>query len=144
MADKILIVDDEKQVRDLLSEFLTGEGYETIVAVNGEEAIDLAEGEDPQLVLLDLKMPGLDGLEVSKRLRAKTNTRFVPIIMITALKESKTEAIRAGVDDFVNKPFDLEELSVRIKSILRIRYLNNELERALAYIEELGEDLPKL
>ena len=144
MAAKILIVDDERQVRDLLSKFVTREGYEAIVAPNGEEAIALAEEKDPQLVLLDLKMPGIDGLEVSKRLRSKSKTRFIPIIMITALRDSKTEAITAGVDDFINKPFDLEELSVRMKSILRIRYLSNELERALAYIEELGEDLPKL
>ncbi len=143
MAEKVLVVDDERQIRDLLNEFLTGEGYEVLLASNGEEAIELAETEYPDVILLDVKMPGFDGIEVCKRLKAEPKTQFVPVIMITGYIDNKMVAIEAGVDDFVNKPIDLVELAVRVKSILRIRYLTDELERAVAYIEELGRSIPQ-
>jgi len=143
VAEKVLVVDDERQIRDLLNEFLTGEGYEVLLASNGEEAIELAETEYPDVILLDVKMPGFDGIEVCKRLKAESKTQFVPVIMITGYIDNKMVAIEAGVDDFVNKPIDLVELAVRVKSILRIRYLTDELERAVAYIEELGRSLPQ-
>ena len=143
MAEKVLVVDDERQIRDLLNEFLTGEGYEVLLASNGEEAIELAETEYPDVILLDVKMPGFDGIEVCKRLKAEPKTQFIPVIMITGYVDNKMVAIEAGADDFVNKPIDLVELAVRVKSILRIRYLTDELERAVAYIEELGRSLPQ-
>jgi DNA-binding response OmpR family regulator len=143
VAEKVLVVDDERQIRDLLNEFLTGEGYEVLLASNGEEAIELAETEYPDVILLDVKMPGFDGIEVCKRLKAEPKTQFVPVIMITGYIDNKMVAIEAGVDDFVNKPIDLVELAVRVKSILRIRYLTDELERAVAYIEELGRSIPQ-
>ena len=144
MEHKILVVDDELEIRNLLSQFLTEEGYEVILASNGEEAIELAERENPQVILLDILMPGIDGIETCKRLKAKEETRFIPVIMATALWDTYTEAIDAGAEDFVTKPFNLAELSHRVKSILRVRYLTNELERTVAYIRELGEDFPKL
>jgi len=143
MADKILVVDDEWEIRDLLSQFLTEEGYEVILASNGEEAIELAERENPQVILLDIMMPDIDGIETCKRLKAEEKTRFIPVIMATALWDRYMEAIEAGAEDFVTKPFTLTELSHRVKSILRVRYLTNELERAVAYIQQLGENLPK-
>ena len=143
MGEKVLVVDDEFEIRDLLSRFLTEEGYEVIVASNGEEALELAETENPEVILLDIKMPGIDGIEICKRLKAKEKTRFIPVIMATALWDTYSEAIESGAEDFVTKPFNLTELSHRVKSILRVRYLTNELERAVAYIQELGENLPK-
>ena len=143
MADKVLVVDDEWEIRDMLSRFLTEEGYEVILAANGEEAIKLAERENPQVILLDIMMPGIDGIETCKRLKAEEKTRFIPIIMATALWDTYAEAIDAGAEDFVAKPFHLAELSFRVKSIRRLRYLTNELERAVAYIQELGRNLPK-
>jgi len=114
-----------------------------MVASNGEEALELAEKENPKAILLDIKMPGIDGIETCKRLKAREKTRFIPVIMATALWDTYLDAIEAGAEDFVTKPFNLTELSHRVKSILRVRYLTNELERAVAYIRELGERLPK-
>ena len=143
MAEKVLVVDDERQIRDLLGEFLEREGYEVLLSSAGEEAIELAERKIPHAILLDVKMPGIDGIEVCKRLKAEPRTRFIPVIMITGYVDNKMVAIESGADDFVNKPIDLVELAVRVKSILRIRYLTDELERAVTYIEELGKSLPQ-
>ena len=144
MGDKVLVVDDELEIRDLLSRFLTEEGYEVILASNGKEAIELAERENPQVILLDIMMPGIDGIETCKRLKAEEKTRFIPVIMATAFWDTYAEAIEAGAEDFVTKPFNLAEISFRVQSIRRVRYLTNELERAVAYIGELGKNLPKL
>ena len=143
MGDKVLVVDDEWEIRHLLSQFLTEEGYEVILASNGETAIELAERENPQVILLDILMPGIDGIETCKRLKAGEKTRFIPIIMATALWDRYMEAIEAGAEDVVTKPFNLTELSHRVKSILRVMYLTDELERAVAYIQQLGKNLPK-
>jgi DNA-binding response OmpR family regulator len=143
MGDKVLVVDDERQIRDLLGEFLEREGYEVFLASAGEEAIELAERKIPHAILLDVKMPGIDGIEVCKRLKAEPKTQFIPVIMITGYVDNKMVAIESGADDFVNKPIDLVELAVSVKSILRIRYLTDELERAVTYIEELGRSLPQ-
>ncbi len=143
MGDKVRVVDDELGIRDSLSEFLTEEGYQVILASNGEEALELAEKENPQVILLDIKMPGIDGIETCKRLKAEEKTRFIPVIMATALWDTYAEAIEAGAEDFVTKPFNLAEISFRVQSIRRVRYLTNELERAVAYIGELGKNLPK-
>ena len=141
MAAKILVVDDELHVRGVLSEFLTQEGYEVIVATNGEEAIELAETESPQVILLDIKMPGIDGIEVCNRLKAHEKTRSIPIIIVTSYADRDFEAYLEGADDFVTKPFHPTEVSLRVKAALRIRHLTNELERAVTYIQELGKNL---
>ncbi len=144
MAEKILVVDDEWELRNLLTEFLTGEGYDVIPASNGEEALELAEKEEPQVILLDVKMPGIDGIEVCRRLKEEDKTRFIPIIMVTALEDRDVDAFVEGADDFVTKPFSLVELSFRVKSMLRIKYLTDDLQRSLAYIEELEKNPPNL
>jgi len=144
MAEKILVVDDEWELRNLLTEFLTGDGYDVIQASNGEEALELAEKEEPQVILLDVKMPGIDGIEVCRRLKEEDKTRFIPIIMVTALEDRDVDAFVEGADDFVTKPFSLVELSFRVKSMLRIKYLTDDLQRSLAYIEELEKNPPNL
>ena len=144
MAEKILVVDDEWELRNLLTEFLTGDGYDVIQASNGEEALELAEKEEPQVILLDVKMPGIDGIEVCRRLKEEDKTRFIPIIMVTALEDRDVDAFVEGADDFVTKPFSLVELSFRVKSMLRIKYLTDDLQRSLAYIEKLKKNLPDL
>ena len=138
MGDKVLAVDDELQMRDLLNLFLTRDGYEVILASNGEDALKLAQKENPQIILLDIKMPGIDGIEVCRRLKANRKTQSIPIIVITALGDHKMEAIEAGADDFISKPLDMLELSTRVKSIIRISYLSNELKRVRAYISGTG------
>ena len=137
MADKVLVVDDELRMRDLLSDFLPREGYNVLLASDGDEAIELAKKVDPQVILLDISMPKINGLEVCKRLKTEEKTRFIPIIMMTGFAYEKMEAVEAGADDFLSKPFDLIDLSFWLKSVLRIRYLTHEIERLAAYIEEL-------
>jgi DNA-binding response OmpR family regulator len=137
MRDKILVVDDELDMRALLKEVLGREGFEVILASNGEEGMALAASENPQVILLDVAMPGMDGVESCRKLKANGGTKSIPVIMVTAFWDRKTEAIEAGADDFIYKPFDPDELTFRIQSILRVRYLNNELDRLTAYIEQL-------
>jgi len=143
LANKVLVVDDESEIRDLLRTSLSAEGYEVVVASNGEEAIGLAKRENPQVILLGIEMPGIDGIETCKRLKAEEKTRLIPIIMMTTLGDRDIEAYLDGAADVVNKPFDIAELTFRVKSLLRVQHLTNEMEKALAYIEELGKDLPK-
>jgi len=143
MADKILVVDDEREIRDLLQTSLSSDGYEVIVGSNGEEAIELTKRENPQLILLDIEMPGVDGIETCKRLKAEEKTRLIPVIMVTALGDRDIEAYLEGAADVVNKPFDIAELASRVKSMLRVQHLTNEIERGLAYIEELGKNILK-
>ena len=143
MGEKVLVVDDEEQVRDLLNTFLKREGYEVVVASNGEEAIKLAEAENPQLILLDVVMPGLDGIETCRRLKSQETTKLIPVIISTAFRDTLGEALEAGADDFLTKPFHLLEVAIRVKSILRVRHLSDELDRAVAYTIELQKNLPK-
>ena len=144
VSEKVLVVDDEEQIRELLREFLIGLGYEVLVAANGEEAIEVAQRERPHLILLDIRMPELDGVETCVRLKTHEKTRSIPVIIATAFGDTLAEALDAGADDFVSKPFQLEEIGLRIRSLLRVRHLTNELERAAAYIGELHKQRPRL
>ncbi|MDV7718483.1 response regulator [Pediococcus ethanolidurans] len=115
---KILIVDDEKPISDIVKFNLTKEGYEVITAYDGEEALEKVEDEQPDLILLDLMLPKIDGLEVARRVRAKHS---IPIIMVTA-KDSeldKVVGLELGADDYVTKPFSNRELVARVKANLR-------------------------
>ena len=132
MAAKVLVADDEDHIRELLASFLAGEGYKVILASNGKEAIDLAKREDPQVILLDLTMPGTDGIEACKRLKANNKTGLIPLIMMTGLSDRKAEAFEARADDFINKSFDLTDIKVRVKSILRVGHLTDPAERLTA------------
>jgi len=143
MAEKVLVVDDERQIRDLLGEFLEREGYEVLLSSAGEEAIELAERKIPHAILLDVKMPGIDGVETCRRLRADKQTRFIPVIMVTAFGTTKNECIEMGSDDLVNKPIDLTELIIRIKSVLRIGHITDPVERMLTYMDELEKNQQK-
>ena len=118
MAKKILVVDDEKPISDIIKFNLEKEGYEVVVAFDGEEALEKVEGEKPDLIILDLMLPKIDGLEVAKRVRAKHTT---PIIMVTA-KDSELDKVlglELGADDYVTKPFNPLEVMARVKSLLR-------------------------
>ncbi|HVO85400.1 MAG TPA: response regulator [Syntrophobacteria bacterium] len=143
MADTVLVVDDEEYVRELLKTFLTEMGYQVIVASHGEEALDLAKKESLQVIILDVKMPGIDGIETCRRLKSDGGTCVIPVIVATALRETLPAVLDAGANDFVTKPFHLTELLTRIRSILRVKHLTDELERACAYIKELEKELPR-
>lgn len=129
----VLIVDDEPGVRQGLQALLEPEGYRLAFATNGHEALARAEAEPPDLILLDLMMPGMNGYEVCQRLRSNPPLAEVPIIMITALddRDVRIAGIEAGVDEFVSKPFDRQELRARVRTITRLnRYRRLMTERA--------------
>ena len=115
---KILIVDDDQNICELLRLYLAKEGYETLIAHDGEKALELFEQNKPNMVLLDVMMPRMDGWEVCRRIRAQANT---PIIMLTAKGETfdKVLGLELGADDYVVKPFDSKEVVARIKAVLR-------------------------
>lgn len=123
MAKKILVVDDEKPISDIIKFNMEKEGYEVVVAYDGEEALEKVESESPDLIILDLMLPKIDGLEVAKRVREKHHT---PIIMVTA-KDSELDKVlglELGADDYVTKPFSNRELVARVKANLRRQSVN--------------------
>lgn len=121
MALKVLVVDDEKPIAEILKFNLENEGYEVVCAYDGNEAVELAESEDPDLILLDLMLPEKDGNEVCREIR---KTKNMPIIMLTA-KDSEIDKVlglELGADDYVTKPFSTRELIARVKANLRRHY----------------------
>lgn len=126
---RVLVVDDDRRNVKLMEGHLLPQGYEVLKAYSGEEALTLLGRNEIDLMLLDIMMPGLDGYEVCKRVKAGKTTRFVPVILITALddRQSKVKGIEAGADDFISKPANREELLARICSLVRIRELNRNL-----------------
>lgn len=142
----ILIVDDDTKNVRLLEAILKMLRYRTIGAYNGEEAIESMREQRPDLVLLDIMMPGIDGYETCRRIRADEDLRATPVVMVTALSEPEDHlnAIEAGADDFIRKPIDQHELTLRIRSLLRIKSFQDELiekNAALGALEERKADL---
>jgi len=143
---KILVVDDIPVNVELQKAYLTSAGYEVVVALDGEEALEKVLSERPDLILLDVMMPKLNGFEVCRILKNHRETQFIPIIMVTALKEveDKVRGIEAGADDFISKPFNKMELMARVKSLLRIKFLHDELQKRMAELEEARDQLRQL
>lgn len=121
MADAVLIVDDDADIRRFLGLTLRHDGFEVHEAVDAEDALDRARSIDPDVILLDVMMPGVDGYEVCRRLRADPRTQETPVILLTAKgrAEDKIRGLDVGADDYVVKPFDPEELVARVNSVLR-------------------------
>lgn len=115
---KILIADDNEDITDILSNYIEREGYEPIVAVDGEQALEMFETEDPVLVLLDIMMPKIDGYEVCRSIRKKSN---VPIILVTARGEDfeRVMGLDIGADDYIVKPFSPNEVMARVRAVIR-------------------------
>jgi phosphate regulon transcriptional regulator PhoB len=118
---KILVVDDEKDIVDLIAYNLTNEDYTIVKAYNGDQALKLIQAEKPDLILLDLMLPGLQGLEICKRVRTNPETASVPIIMLTAKTEEidKILGLEMGADDYITKPFSVRELIARVRAVMR-------------------------
>jgi DNA-binding response OmpR family regulator len=140
---RILIADDNPSNADLLDAHLDGEGFETKLVHNGEDALAAARAWAPDLILLDVMMPKLSGFEVCRRLRADPVTRGVSVLMVTALDQSTDveTAVDAGTDDFITKPINKSELMLRVKAMLSSRNEPTEVERALAYIGRVQQGL---
>jgi len=139
---RILVVEDEPDLLDAVFFALKKEGMRPIRATNGEEALRLAKEERPDLVLLDLMLPGVDGLEVCRRLRSQEATAKVPVIMVTAKAEESDAVIGLGhgADDYLKKPFGLKELVARIRAVLRRSTEPPDPQPKLVRIEELEVD----
>jgi two-component system phosphate regulon response regulator PhoB len=121
IKDKILAIDDEEDILELLRFNLTREGYQVFCASTGEEALSLARTERPDLILLDLMLPGIDGLEVARRLKADPLTRSMPIVMLTAKGEESdiVTGLELGAEDYITKPFSRKVLVARLRAVLR-------------------------
>jgi adenylate cyclase len=127
---RILIADDDWLNRDLLRTYLASSGCEVTIAPDGQTALDLALANPPDLALLDVQMPVLDGIKLCQTLKSTPNTRFIPVIIVTAFDtdEEKIKAIDAGADDFISKPYNSIILLTRVRSLLRIKKLNDDIE----------------
>jgi two-component system alkaline phosphatase synthesis response regulator PhoP len=120
MAQRILVVDDEPEIVGILKFRLKSWGFEALSAASGREALKLAEEEKPNLILLDVMMPGMSGFDVLKELKAKEATKGIPVIMITvaAAKHEIDEGIKLGAAYYLSKPYDAQELITRIKEVI--------------------------
>ncbi|MBN1873050.1 MAG: response regulator [Anaerolineae bacterium] len=136
---RILVVDDKIHNVKLLNSILSSKGYDVLTADNGKLALEIAYDVLPDLVILDVLMPGMDGFQVAEALRANPDTRPIPILMLTALRElgDKVRGLEAGADDFLSKPFNTVELLARVRSLLRIKTLHDELEMKNALLERV-------
>ena len=117
---KILLVEDNEMNRDMLSRRLQKKGYEVFIAVDGEEGVKKAQSERPDLILMDMSLPGLDGWEASRQLKGMADTQAIGIIALTAhaMAQDKEKALAAGCDDFDTKPIDLARLTQKIEALL--------------------------
>jgi putative two-component system response regulator len=125
----ILIVDDEEKNIKLIKGMLLSQNFQLVEALSGEEAFKFVRHHRPDIILLDVMMPGVSGFEVCRQLKQNEETKTIPIVMVTALreKEHRVKAMDAGADDFISKPVDQTELLIRVKSLLRIKSYHDEL-----------------
>ncbi|HXZ69268.1 MAG TPA: response regulator [Streptosporangiaceae bacterium] len=138
----VLVVDDLAPNVRLLGAVLSPRGFRVATASSGAEALDVLGKEHPDLVLLDILMPGMDGYEVCRRIREDPGTAFLPVIMITASgEEEKIRAIESGADDFVNKPFDQAELLARVRSLVRVKRYHDTIENQAAELTRWNHEL---
>jgi class 3 adenylate cyclase len=135
---RILVVDDTVQNVKLLHDLLSARGYEVFTAASGAEALAQIERHGPDLVLLDVVMPGMSGYEVCRRIRESPKTAVLPVVMVTALDpgEERVKGIEAGADDFLTKPINQPELLARVKSLLRIKTLHDQIEESNRTLEQ--------
>jgi len=143
---RILVVDDHEDNIELLRARLEARGYEVFGASDGQAALDQVESVSPDLILLDVMMPKMDGMEVVRRLKANKNLPFIPVIMQTALDstENKVEGLDAGADDYITKPINFAELEARVNSLLRIKKLETELTDRKNELSELNDKLRRI
>src|SRR5664279_5848499 len=140
----VLVVDDLPQNVRLLDAVLSPRGYRILGAASGQQALNMLAVERPDLVLLDILMPGMDGYEVCRSIRQNPATAFLPVEMITASGgQEKRRAIEAGADDFVTKPFDQGELLARVSSLIRIKRYHDTIERQAAELAEWNRELER-
>ena len=139
---RILLVDDEPRNVRLLAAVLEADGFTVTSASSGPEMLERVRADSPDLVLLDVHMRGMNGYEVCRRLREDPATAFLPVVMITASgSEARVDAIEAGADDLVTKPFDQQELLLRVRSLVRLKRYHDTIERQAAELGDLNRTL---
>ncbi len=136
---KVLIVDDEAANLELAEALIAEEGYEPILASDGEIALQKVQEFRPDIVMMDIVMPKVNGIEACRKIKTNPLTYAIPVIIVTALNstDDKIKAIKAGADDFISKPFDRLELSARLKSLLRLKAIHDRLEVSLASLKDM-------
>jgi len=129
---RILIIDDSPENREILEGYLASDDYTIEMACDGEEGLDSVKQNPPDLILLDILMPKIDGFRVCTILKEDKNTRLIPVVMVTALHEKKDriKGIEVGADDFISIPFDKTELLARVKSLLKMKHFSDQLDGA--------------
>jgi putative two-component system response regulator len=139
-SGRILVVDDLEANLNLLTRMLARDGHVVYTAMSGEEALQLVAREQPDLVLLDVMMPGLNGFDICRGLKQTASTRLIPVVLITALQDlgAKIRGIEAGADDFLTKPVNPLELQARVRSLLRIKRYTDDLDSAESVIVSLA------
>src|SRR5678815_5177085 len=140
---KVLVVDDTPHNVKLLADLLGVKGYSVTTAVNGEEALAKVAADPPDIVLLDVMMPGLSGYDVCRRLRADPATALLPVVLVTSLdpQAERVKGMEAGADDFLPKPINQAELFARVRSLLRIKSLQDEVKKQAAALAEWNQKL---
>ncbi len=139
----ILVVDDESSIRSVMARILRAEGYDVVTEVDGVGALDSVRLLRPDVVLLDLMMPGMDGFEVCRRLRADPETRLTPVLLLTGLSavHDRVRGLDAGADDFLSKPPETPELLARVRSLVRLRRHTDQLVRAESVVLSLARSI---
>lgn len=141
--DKVLIVDDEQAIVELMGLYLKS-NYEVIPAYSGQEALDKVKSEKPDIILLDVMMPDMNGYEVCRVLKTSVETQFLPVVMVTALsgKDDRIKGIEVGADEFLGKPVNRLELVTRVRSLLRMKHLQDKIlaerNEAMNYLDVVG------
>jgi DNA-binding response OmpR family regulator len=142
---RVLIVDDNENNRAILAARLGAQGYSTEEACDGAEALEVARSDAPDLILLDVTMPRMDGLEACRRLRSDPSVGFVPIILVTARADSKdvVAGLEAGADEYLTKPVDQQALVARVRSMLRVKELHDRTKQQAAELAAWNESLER-
>jgi len=135
--EKILYADDDTEIREIIKDILVKEGYDVLIAKDGNEALNLTKQSLPDLIILDYFMPGLTGEQVCMALKKDSQTQHIPVIIVTGYPNEKEKSLSAGAVDFINKPIEKTDLLLRIRSVLKVRHIKNELQKIIAYIAEL-------
>lgn len=142
---RILIVDDEPRNRELLKVMLSPEGLDVATATSGEEALAMVAAQPPDLILLDVMMSGMDGYEVTNRIKSEASTKSIAVILVTALddREARVLGLSAGADDFLTKPLDRAELRLRVKNLLTLKAYGDKLRATLSALEAANKELDR-
>ena len=130
---RVLIVDDERLNVTIVADSLASSGYEVLTAFNGEEGLRAAHDSSPDVILLDVIMPGMDGFAICKKLKEADATRLIPVVILTALtdRESRHKGLEAGAIDFLNKPVDMIELTIRLRNVIKLKEYHDHLKTTM-------------